>query len=349
MRPALLAQEIVMKIIGFICNAIRKIKLYYYYLLLVISIKRTRSSIKKIFSPEGRLESAKELLEQLRNGEGSCPPDYYAELIKGDLDLAGKNYDSINTSPEEIEELVKWKFFKRRAENSLKIFRDTSGEASFPHKWIVVECAEKGRFSLSDIGTSERELQELYRSGELKSAKHWLDHLKTSFTPEDTFEHLMVRLNNGNLTLADIGASEKEIQELICSAHRRNAESCLKRLRKNQRIGHFPESTVEFIKHSVQKSGFTINDIGTNDDELNSLIKSRYKDKASETLQSLRNWSPGNLDNLLTVQFSSPEVYGNLIRKYIERAGCELADIGTSEAEIAKLIEKISSQLQLQR
>jgi hypothetical protein len=78
---------------------------------------------------------------------------------------------------------------------------------------------QNGGLTLEDIGTSEKELRQLRVEGCKIAAKLWLNALRRE--PDQYDNHLRWlrrNLQNGGLTLEDIGTSEKELRQLRLAA-----------------------------------------------------------------------------------------------------------------------------------
>mgnify|MGYP001558348729 CR=1 FL=1 len=81
---------------------------------------------------------------------------------------------------------------------------------------------KNGGLSLSDIGISEKEIEELRVKACSRSAEMWLDSLRNK--PSGGYRHndgaaylfhLREELKNGGLSLSDIGTDEKELASFI--------------------------------------------------------------------------------------------------------------------------------------
>lgn len=74
---------------------------------------------------------------------------------------------------------------------------------------------DRGNLSLADIGTSEEELEQLRVKGCKVSAQNWLSYLRDGVDAYDFFVgRLRKEVSKGNLSLADIGTSEEELEQL---------------------------------------------------------------------------------------------------------------------------------------
>ncbi len=83
--------------------------------------------------------------------------------------------------------------------------------------WIIYirEELRKGSLSFADIGTSEEELEELRVKGCKIAAQELLGFLRSGTDQYDFFIGLVrEEARRGNFSLADIGTSEEELEEL---------------------------------------------------------------------------------------------------------------------------------------
>ncbi|MFH1183048.1 MAG: hypothetical protein V1690_02190 [Candidatus Moraniibacteriota bacterium] len=151
---------------------------------------------------------AQVLLTELRKGT-----EIYDRLIRelrSDVTKAGLTLTEIGTSEEELKKLR----IKASAMRNLRYLRKNSDSfrlflCDF-RKYVA-----KGGFSLSEIGTSEAELEELRIKGHKASAIKTLDYLrKGSITPSFDLRELVRDIVEGGLTLSDIGTSKEELEIL---------------------------------------------------------------------------------------------------------------------------------------
>lgn len=103
------------------------------------------------------------------------------------------------------------------------------------------------------------------------------------------------------------------------NGHFAAARECLAELRGGTvRAG----SLVSQMRLHVLHGGFCLRDLGTSTDEIDDLIKEGAKIHALKLLRELR-------------EDGDEADYIDLIRESVAEAGCSLADIGTSEQELA--------------
>jgi len=92
-------------------------------------------------------------------------------------------------------------------------------------RWGVSEEIENIRkyvaqagLTLADIGTSEEELQNCFRTGHINAAKAWLRIARERCEVEDVspeVSHIRNLVAEAGLTLADVGTSDEELRRLL--------------------------------------------------------------------------------------------------------------------------------------
>ncbi len=113
------------------------------------------------------------------------------------------------------------KDYRAKAEEQLKKIRENS------QKWgVSLEISklrgyvEKGGIKLSDIGTSEEELQTCARNGLINAALTWLRLAREHCTTQDVKREVgYVRslAEEAGITLTELGTSEEELRELLAA------------------------------------------------------------------------------------------------------------------------------------
>ncbi len=104
-------------------------------------------------------------------------------------------------------------------------------------------------------------------------------------------------------------------------SHIEAARMCLEELRKGTPRA---QTIAESLRQHALAARISLGDIGTDVDELDALIKNGTKVRAMIFLRTLREEGRDIADFI------------PMIRECIAEAGCTLADIGTSEEELAK-------------
>jgi len=139
----------------------------------------------------------------------------------------------------------------------------------------VREDVRKGNLSLADIGTSEEDLEQIRVNCCKITAKKWLDILRRRTTEYDlAISCVLDNARKGNLSLADIGASEKGLEQLRVKNCEFTARKWLGFLRDGS---DQCELKIECILENVRKGGFSLASIGTSEEELESfrLVKAK--------------------------------------------------------------------------
>jgi hypothetical protein len=81
-------------------------------------------------------------------------------------------------------------------------------------KWLKEED-KAGRISLTALGINEDKCVKFRKKGAKKSAQMWLESLRRGiFLPNEILSLFFQEVKSGGLSLAELGTSEKEIEEL---------------------------------------------------------------------------------------------------------------------------------------
>lgn len=132
-----------------------------------------------------------------------------------------------------------------------------------------------GTFTLKDIGTSEEELNKLYKKQYMELARNFLQQMRDGTSrDEGSFAILRKMLRENDLALEDIGTSEEELKEMQNMGHEALAKKHLNRLRDGK--GN-PAGMRNLILMHVEKGSLTLEDIGTSEEELTRLAIRRRK------------------------------------------------------------------------
>jgi len=159
---------------------------------------------------------------------------------------------------------------KKEAKEWLKRLRSNSnaGLGDYFLKNLREEV-QKGGFTLEDIGASEKKLEKLLIKSYKISAKEWLIDLRSDIEGYHLpLKNLREKVQKGGFTLEDIGTNEKELEELRVKSYKTSAEEYLEYIRSNTNQYYL---TIQYLREEVQKGGFTLEDIGTNEKELEEL------------------------------------------------------------------------------
>lgn len=150
----------------------------------------------------------------------------------------------------------------------------------------------------------------------------WLDPLRSGSLQHKTcLRNFRAALNHQGKTLADYNTSEDELEELRILGCKKNAEEWLGILR-NGSPDH--QSFAKYLRQDAQEGGFTLEEIGTSEDELEKLRILGCKMSAESWLRILRRGHEGNAN----------KSYMRYLRQDIQEGGLTLEDIGTSEDEL---------------
>lgn len=108
---------------------------------------------------------------------------------------------------------------KAKAEQELQKMREnyTRWGVSQEIENIRRYVAQAG-LTLADIGTSEEELQNCFKTGHINAAKTWLRMARERCETEDVsaeITHIRNLVAEAGVTLADVGTSEEELNKLL--------------------------------------------------------------------------------------------------------------------------------------
>ena len=105
----------------------------------------------------------------------------------------------------------------------------------------------------------------------LSEAYKWLDFLRNGADQYDSFiEYVREEALKGNLSLADIGTSEEELETLRVKGCTIAAHKWLDLLRNGT---DDYDSHIEYVREEVRKGKLSLADIGTSEKELASFVK----------------------------------------------------------------------------
>lgn len=273
------------------------------------------------------MEKAKHYLRELMTFEGFFTLNEWFvsldnlrdELRKGNLTLT-----DIKVSETQIEKL-QTKAVKTHFEREIASLRQ-----GVDYKLIVGRIRadlKKYNLTLSDIGTSEEELQSLGVRHYRAEAEAWVNYVKNGLANDDSEVDQIYRyIGTTNLTLADLGINEEELQKF-------RREACLAGCRwrlaelKTGSVGY--KNLLQAIRDYVKKYDLTLDDIKTDEEELERLRVRGCRAVAKSRLKSLRK---SNNDGSIPSDY-----YVVCIREMLKEGNLTLADIGTDEEELRKL------------
>lgn len=144
--------------------------------------------------------------------EGAPGHIYISEVMHKWLDKGKLSYADIGTSKEELESL-RILGCKVLAQHKLAELR--KGASNY-EKLLeeVANAACDGGHSLSDLGTSRKELEELKVKGIVAIAKDKLYSLRNGQYDNTALKYILEGLDNRRFYIEDIGSTRFEIQEL---------------------------------------------------------------------------------------------------------------------------------------
>ena len=127
--------------------------------------------------------------------------------------------------------------YKKNAQGCLSILRGKTNRYNYDlNLCLMLRFLKDGNLSLADIDTSEEETEQLRIDNYKFSAQ---GYLKTLRQGECGYESCLTKINciisnlsKINLTLADIGTNEKELEKLRIEACKRDVENQIRAARK---------------------------------------------------------------------------------------------------------------------
>jgi len=109
------------------------------------------------------------------------------------------------------------------------------------------------------------------KSQHISEARRYLDYLRKGSDQYDTYiRYVREEVRKGGFTLEDIGTSEEELEELRVMGCKVSARKYLDYLRKGS---DQYDTYIRYVREEVRKGGFTLEDIGTSEEELESFKK----------------------------------------------------------------------------
>ncbi len=146
---------------------------------------------------------------------------------------------------------------------------------------------KKDGLTPKDIGTSEEELEQLWRNGCKTIASKQINLMYREPSSEWYLfgvENVCAELKIVGLTLADIGTSEEELKQ----RRRKTCKAEARRYFKNfQQSGN--ECDLYWFRDELKKGGFTLKDFETSEEELEQLWKKNFVINTKNWLKKLRS------------------------------------------------------------
>lgn len=107
---------------------------------------------------------------------------------------------------------------KEQASERLRSLRQCTAFYTYLSIKEIQEAVQHGKFTYTDIGTSEEELRKLHVKNNRHSAQWTLDRMRNSQHPSlstsGLIANIQIYLNEVGLSLADIGTNEEELEAM---------------------------------------------------------------------------------------------------------------------------------------
>ena len=179
--------------------------------------------------------------------------------------------------------LFKQKTIEDNAQKWLNIARERSatGDIHYAIEYMEEHLTKAGK-SLTDIGTNEKEVEKLLIIGNTSEAKDWLELARERSATGDisyAIEYMAEYLTKADKSLADIGTNEKEVDKLLIIGNTSEAQKCLNKAKDWLNIARERSATgdihyaIEYMEEHLTKAGKSLTDIGTNEKEVEKLLK----------------------------------------------------------------------------
>lgn len=307
---------------------------------VAVLILRDRNDAKK---------NAKQCILYLKEKER---PLYYEEKIE-ELREILKTYfislSSLGINEEELQSLKTRCCILSVIEKISWIKGTSYNDGSSIKEYIdgVKKELKKNKLSFVDVKTSNKELEKLKKNACKIFALNFLCSLRKKGCHYETeIEGLRKELKIGNLSLAEIKTSERELEKLKKEYYKSSALEMLKALRESE---YFSKDKVEKLKNELRKGNLTFSSIKTSEKEFENLKIKAGKRYAAVMLDNLRTRYKNGLrykypynDHLqpsdMEDDYGKDRKMIEILRKELKNAKLPLACINTSEKELAKFI-----------
>lgn len=279
------------------------------------------------------LKIAKRHLNNLRENNSRFDPTKSAEKMRSWLQDSNATLADIGSSEEELSSLLHHACLQR-AKDDLAEFQ-AIGRPSYAN---IDYRLQEGGLSYADIGTSQVELDRIVHQAELRLAAEMLQKVRevssgTSIVCGMSIYHIdnganavRQRVKRAQGTLADIGTSETELQQLVDTAAKNVALKVVERLRCNV----YNYSDAELLEYCIKK-GVTFAELQSNQTEIDTLVSVHQKLRAEDMLKDIRNGK----------SFLRRQPYMSAcvrhLRTWLAEHHLMPSDIGTSAAELERL------------
>lgn len=219
----------------------------------------------------GWVEEARELLNKMRlGGSGLLYPnsvEHMFERFSKLVALTRGNLSDIGTTETELAEL-RIRLGKDVAKEWLEYMREPKNSYSLGLYWLNQTLKQFG-FALSDIPTTEAELDQLHSKHALVIGLYWIQSFQRGGTGsfELFWDEVGTYFERGDFTLEDMGTTEEEFTRIKYQQTLDSAKLFLEWLRAD----NLSYKVADRIYRCSTLGGFSLADIGTSSDELESL------------------------------------------------------------------------------
>lgn len=262
---------------------LRKLRL----LWLWFKLKR---DLEGINSPESRLKSARDEVQQLQIGHYQNLNDQKTYLSAYDITLnligitkamqIGFSYTQLGTTQEEVIGFRNGEAHKTSGKAQLEEMRKHGAGMRGSE---ISELAKEGRFSLAEIGTTEAELEALEREAFRRTFARAVNSFREWATGDSDFCHdpeefkgmitrVVLEEDGCRFSYEDLDTSEAEIAELLRLAWRRKVVDWINFLkRKNGEEKTNNEIVRNFIHQALNKARANPEEFGITEAQLDEL------------------------------------------------------------------------------
>ncbi len=147
-------------------------------------------------------------------------------------------------------------------------------------------------------------------------------------------QYLREYVRKAGCSLEDIGTSEEELKSLRAKGYRSEAQKRLDLVRSHANLHGEVEDRIRIFREYAKKARYSLEDVGTSEEELSDLLVIGYKTEAKKWLGFARKIQ-GPCQDGRDIRRDI-----EIFREYVRKAGCPLEDIGTSEEELKELLKK---------
>lgn len=162
-----------------------------------------------------------------------------------------------------------------------------------------------------------------------EEAELYLSCLRNATERPDTFiDCLWKEVNDGGLTLAELGTSKKELKRLRIRGFKSIAKQFLLSLRNGRMWG---DVIIDQVRSDLRRGKLSLRDIGTSETELKKLATKGYAIDARRLIEDFRMYFPQDINGNYDAKII------DRIKGLAQKGNCTLAEIGTSDEELAEI------------